>query len=212
MHSSPKKLDQSFTYKDYLLWSEDERWELIDGIAYDMSPAPMREHQRILLSLAKIISDITDKGACETYIAPFDVRLPERAELEDIIDEDITTIVQPDISVFCNTELLDDKGAHGAPDLVVEILSPEVAGASRKLVSDQPSTGYKDQTTKLALYERYHVKEYWLVNGDIPSVMVYRLGDDTKFGKPDYYRIGEDVFSKVLGGENIPLLLFTGKK
>ena len=133
-----------------------------------MSPAPSRNHQSILLLLAKVISDITDKGQGETYIAPFDIRLSEVSEIENSFkDEDITTIVQPDISVFCNMEILDNKGAHGAPDLVVEILSSEVAGASRKLVSDQPSTGYKDQTTKLALYERHQVKEYWL---DIPLV------------------------------------------
>ena len=199
METSPRKLNKKFSYKDYLTWTnESERWELISGDAYDMSPAPRREHQRILLSLAKIISDITDNVSCETYIAPFDVRLTEGAELEDIIDEDITTVVQPDISVFCNTELLDDKGAHGAPDLVVEILSP--------------SSGYKDQTTKLALYERYHVKEYWLVNGDVPSVMVYRLGSDNFYKKPDYYRIDESINSSVLGGADIPLMLFVRKK
>ena len=199
METSPRKLNKKFSYKDYLTWTyEKERWELIDGIAYDMGPAPVREHQNILGKLFRVISDITDKGSCETYIAPFDVRLTEGAKLEDLTDEDITTLVQPDISVFCNTELLDDKGAHGAPDLIVEILSP--------------STGYKDQTTKLALYERYHVEEYWLVNGDVPSVMVYRIGSDGFFKKPDYYRIDESINSSVLGGADIPLKLFVRKK
>lgn len=199
MHSSPKKLDQRFTYKDYLLWSDDERWELIDGAAYDMSPAPSRKHQSILGKLFRIISEITDKGQCETYIAPFDIRLSESSDLNDRLeDEDVATVVQPDLSVFCRPELLDDRGANGSPDLVIEILSP--------------SNGYKDQTTKLDLYEHHQVKEYWLVNGDIPSVMVYRLGEDGKFGKPDYYRIDEDVFSKVLGGVDIPLLLFVEKE
>ena len=113
-------------------------------------------------------------------------------------DEEITTVVQPDISVFCNTGLLDDRGAHGAPDLVVEILSP--------------STSYKDQTVKLALYERYKVKEYWIVNGDVPNVMVYRLGDKGKFEKPDYYRIDEDVYSKVLRDAKIPVSAFLKKR
>ncbi|MCF6335113.1 MAG: Uma2 family endonuclease [Spirochaetales bacterium] len=200
MQSSPRKLNEKFTYKDYLSWTNDnERWELIDGIAYDMSPAPIRQHQEIQGKLFRLISDITDKGRCETYIAPFDIRLSEEFESVDYEeDENITTVVQPDISVFCNTEILDEKGAHGAPDLVVEILSP--------------STGYKDQTTKLALYERYRVKEYWLVNGDIPSVMVYRLGSDDFYKKPDYYRIDESVNSSVLGGADIPLVLFVRKK
>jgi len=164
-----------------------------------MSPALRPMHQRILLALAKIISDITNKGQCETFIAPFDIRLSEVPESDSPSeDEAISTVVQPDISVFCNPELLDDRGAHGSPDLVVEILSP--------------STGYKDQTTKLALYERNHVKEYWLVNGDVPSVMVYRLGIDGIFGKPDYYRMDEGVHSEVLGGVDIPLALFLGIK
>ena len=200
MQTSPIKLDRKFTYKDYLLWSEDERWELIYGEACDMSPAPVRRHQAILLSLARIISDITDKGQCETYIAPFDIRLTEITEsVEDYAsDESITTVVQPDISVFCNPDLLDERGAHGAPDLIVEILSP--------------STSYKDQTVKLALYERYKVKEYWIVNGDVPNVMVYRLGRDSKFEKPDYYRIEEDVYSKVLRDARVPVLSFLKKK
>jgi Uma2 family endonuclease len=177
MHSSPKKLDQRFTYKDYLLWPDDERWELIDGMAYDMSPAPTRRHQSILGKLFRVISEITDKGKCETYMAPFDIRLNDPSNsLESAGYE---------------------RGAHGAPDLVVEILSP--------------STSYKDQTTKLALYERYGVKEYWLVNGDIPSVMVYRIGENRVFDKPDYYRFDESVNSIVLGGVDIPLKLFVDK-
>jgi Uma2 family endonuclease len=198
MHSSPKKLDQRFTYKDYLLWPDDERWELIDGMAYDMSPAPTRRHQSILGKLFRVISEITDKGKCETYMAPFDIRLNDPSNsLESAGYENITTVVQPDISVFCQPDILDERGAHGAPDLVVEILSP--------------STSYKDQTTKLALYERYGVKEYWLVNGDIPSVMVYRIGENRVFDKPDYYRFDESVNSIVLGGVDIPLKLFVDK-
>ena len=192
MDTSPKKLNQKFTYKDYLLWSDDERRELVDGVAYDMSPAPGRSHQSILGRMFRIISDIIDKGRCETYVAPFDVRFSDKE------DEEITTVVQPDISVFCNPELLDDRGAHGAPDLVVEILSP--------------ATSYKDQTVKLALYECYKVKEFWIVNGDVPNVMVYRLGRDGKFEKPDYYRIDEDVYSKVLQDARVPVSSFLKKK
>lgn len=110
--------------------------------------------------LFRVISKITDKGQCETCIAPFDIRLIEPFDSTDSAeDEETATEVQPDIS-----DVLDDRGAHGAPDLVVGILSS--------------STGYKDQTTKLALHERHHVRAYWLVNGDVPSVMIYRLGLD----------------------------------
>lgn len=180
-------------------------------MAWNMSPAPARSHQHILGKLFRIIAGITDSSSCDTYIAPFDVRLPdepaavadraERADRADragptsgASDETTTTVVQPDISVFCNTELLDEAGAHGAPDLIVEILSP--------------STSYKDQTHKLALYERHRVREYWIVNGEARWVMVYRIGADKQYRKPDYYRAGQDgevILSDVLAGAGIPV-------
>lgn len=155
-----------------------------------MSPAPRRTHQRVLLAFARVLSDITDGGSCETYIAPFDVRLPE----ESVADDEVQTVVQPDIVVYCRPERLDDRGAIGAPDLAVEILSE--------------STGYKDQTVKLALYERHGVREYWLVNADAGHVMVYRLNEEGKYGKPDYYLRSECGVSEVLGGAEIPLADF----
>lgn len=186
----PNEQSSGFTYADYLTWPEGERWELIEGVAYSMSPAPTRSHQRILLHLARVIGAITDAGPCETYLAPFDVRLREPAPhpAAGSADEATTTVVQPDISVFCDPSVLDERGADGAPDLVVEIASP--------------STMYKDQTQKLTLYERHGVREYWIVNGEARWVMVYRLGADGRYGKPDYYRAGhndEQIESAVLG-------------
>ncbi len=182
----PRQKPGTFTYADYLQWPEDERWELIDGVAYDMSPAPGRTHQRILGALYRRISDVTDLSRCETYMAPFDVRFPEH---DAASEEEITTVVQPDISVFCRPERLDERGGRGAPDLVVEILSP--------------STGYKDQTEKLGLYERHRVREYWIVNPEAGYVIVFRLEEDSpgaRYGKPDYYRRGEEIESRVLNG------------
>jgi Uma2 family endonuclease len=156
-----------------------------------MSPAPARSHQRILGELFRRIADITDTGPCETYLAPFDIRLQDDPAGIDT-DETTTTVVQPDISVFGNPEILDERGARSAPDLVVEILSP--------------ATSYKDQTHKLALYERHRVREYWIVNGEARWVMVYRLGEDNRYGKPDYYRAGQEkevIVSAVLGGAEI---------
>lgn len=187
----PKDQTAGYTYGDYKTWPEDERWELIDGVAWNMSPAPSPRHQTILVGLLRKIADITDRTGCTTFVAPFDVRLPDDpAQSED----DTPTVVQPDISVFCDPSRLDDKGAHAAPDLVVEILSP--------------STGYKDQTHKLALYERHNVREYWVVNGDAGWVMIYRLESDGRYGKPDYYRRDESVHSDVLGGAEIPTASF----
>ncbi len=151
-----------------------------------MSPAPTPEHQTILGRLFRKIADITDRTGCMTLVAPLDVRLSDDPSTDE---DDVPTVVQPDISVFCDRSRLDDKGAGGAPDLIVEILSP--------------STGYKDQTTKLALYERHGVREFWIVNGDAGWVMVYRLEGDGRYGKPDYYHRDEAVRSDVLGGAEI---------
>lgn len=176
----PLRKAGEFTYADYLRFPENERWELIDGAAWSMSPAPGRRHQRIVLRAARKIAEVMDDGPCEPYIAPFDVRFTDNTA------EEIDTVVQPDISVFCDPAVLDDRGAHGAPDLVVEVLSE--------------STSHKDQTEKLALFERHRVREYWIINGDTPPwVMVFRIGDDGRYQKPDYYRIDETIRSDVLG-------------
>lgn len=178
----------TFTYADYLTWPEEERWELIHGVAYNMSPAPGRNHQLLLGDVYTAIRQHTKTGNCEIYLAPFDVRLNPN---QDVADDQTDTVVQPDISVFCDLTKLDDRGAKGAPDLVVEILSP--------------STGYKDHTEKLALYEASGVREYWIVNPDAAYIMVYRLQEDSRYGKPDYYLRDEELVSKVLGDPPIDL-------
>jgi Uma2 family endonuclease len=193
----PKERQGGFTYADYLTWPQDERWELIDGVAWNMSPAPNRAHQAIAGRAFRAISEITDAGPCEAYIAPFDVRLGDGKLGGTVSDKETTTVVQPDVSVFCNPDLLDDAGAHGPPDLVVEVLSP--------------ATSYKDQTEKLALYERHGVREYWVVNGDAEWVMVYHRTPDGGYGKPDYYRGNESIRSAVLEAE-IPLSWLFGPK
>lgn len=187
----PKEQDKPFSYKDYKTWPEDERWELIDGRAFSMSPAPGRRHQELVGRFFRAFSDISDKGGCETYISPFDVRLPDQPGKRTEDDDDIFTVVQPDLMVFCSPEVLDDTGAHGPPDLVMEVLSP--------------STSHRDLTEKLALYEKHGVREYWLVNGEAPWVMVYKLGTEGRYGKPDYYLPEDEVTSRVLGGAEISL-------
>lgn len=184
----PQHETGTFSYADYLTWPEDERWELIHGIAYNMSPAPGRNHQLLLGDIFAIIKRRADHHGCQAYVAPFDVRLSTAGNASD---QEIETVVQPDISLFCDLTKLDDRGAHGAPDLVVEVLSP--------------STGYKDQTEKLALYESAGVREYWIVNPDAAYVMVYRLESDGRFGKPDYYRRDDALMSNILGDPPIQL-------
>ncbi len=155
-----------FTYGDYCQWPDDERWELIDGEAYDMSPAPTRTHQQLVLEIgAQVLSHLRD-NPCEVYVAPFDVRLPRADEA----DAEIDTVVQPDVAVICDPRKLDDAGCRGAPDWIVEVLSP--------------STAIKDQTKKRMLYERQGVGEFWLLHPVDRVLTIYRLSDGA-YGKPE---------------------------
>ena len=183
-----KTKEGRFTYADYLSWPEEERWELIEGVAYDMTPAPSTIHQRIFGELFTLFHTAAKGGPCEVFAAPFDVRLTE----EDSTDDDaLTTVVQPDISVICDPNKLDSAGCLGAPDLVVEILSP--------------STAYKDQTEKLALFERHGVKEYWIVNPHRGSVLVYCRETGGLYGKAAEYIAPEEIRATVLSDVVIPL-------
>lgn len=158
-----------YTYGDYTKWPDEERWELIDGVPYNMSPAPSRTHQKILGELYKQIAVYLTGKTCEVYIAPFDVRLPKGDEK----DEQIGTVVQPDLVVVCNREKLDERGCKGAPDLAIEVLSPYTAG--------------KDMKIKLSLYERVGVKEYWIVDPMNKTVQVYQLEMEGIYGRPGIY-------------------------
>lgn len=111
-----------------------------------------------------------DPGPCRVYIAPFDVRLPSDNEADD----DVSTVVQPDISVICDRAKLDEKGCRGAPDWVVEVISP--------------NTVAHDQITKRDLYEVHQVREFWLVHPIDRLVTVYRLTDG-RYGKPDVHEL-----------------------
>lgn len=182
-----KKLNEKFSYADYQNWPEGERFELIDGVPYDMSPAPNTEHQTIAGEIFGNIWQFLKDKPCRAFAAPFDVRFIEKADSED---KDITTVVQPDITVICDEKKIDDKGCIGAPDLVVEILSP--------------STAYKDETEKLRLYEKHGVKEYWIVNPEAKYIMIYRI-EDEKYGKPEYLTEKEILKSRVLVGLEVNL-------
>ncbi|NEV63371.1 Uma2 family endonuclease [Thiorhodococcus minor] len=161
----PAQSPVGHTYAEYRGWPEDQRFELIEGVAYAMAPAPSRLHQRLTFELAREIARVSEGSGCEVNVAPFDVRLPEGSEADD----DILTVVQPDISLVCDPSKLDDKGCRGAPDWLIEVLSPATAG--------------HDQVRKLLLYERHGVKEYWLVHPVDRVVTMYRL-EDGAYGRP----------------------------
>lgn len=165
----PKKETEKYTYADYLLWENGERWEIIRGRAYNMTPAPNTIHQLISMEMATQLTTQLKGKACRVIAAPFDVRLPLGKEKE----EDIENIVQPDITIVCDPGKLDKKGCLGTPDMVIEILSP--------------STSRKDRMEKFFLYEEAGVKEYWLVSPEDKLVEVFRLGPGGKYGRPEMY-------------------------
>lgn len=176
---------ERFTYRHYRTWPDNERWELIEGQAWNMCAAPMRRHQRLSGRLYRWLGNFLEGKSCEAYAAPFDVLLPEGDEDED----DIDTVVQPDIVVYCDTSKLRDYGARGAPDLVVEILSP--------------STSRKDQKEKLDLYEKHGVREYWVLDPSGRWLCIYHRKPDGRFDEGELREPGRDygsVESQVLEG------------
>jgi len=171
-----------FSYADYLTW-EEGRWELIDGTPVAMSPTPSRQHQEILGTLFHRMFQFFKDTGCHVYVAPFDVRLP--AKTNDA-DEHITTVVQPDISVICDHSKLDDRGCLGAPDLIVEILSPASAAHDLKVKRD--------------LYEKHGVREYWLVHPGDRLLMIYVLDEHGQYGKAAIFS-GEDTVRSAVFSE-----------
>lgn len=165
-----------YTYADYISYSENERVEIVDGHIYAMSPAPSRIHQEIIMELSTIINNHIkiNKELCKVYSAPFDVFLFDEETLENC-----RNIVQPDISVICDKNKLTDKGCVGAPDFIVEVISPY-----------NPSSDY---VRKLSLYEHYKVKEYWIVNPINNTIFVYRLDGTMHYASPEAYTFKDKV-------------------
>jgi Uma2 family endonuclease len=161
----PQRDAQHHTYADYLTWPEDLRYELIEGVAYLMTPAPSRPRQEIAGEIYRQAANALQGKPCRAYVAPFDVRLPKAAEA----DEEIDTVVQPDVLVVCDRRKLDERGLRGAPDWVVEVLSPSTAG--------------HDQTLKLAAYERAGVPEVWLIHPTDRLLTIYRF-EAAGYGRP----------------------------
>ena len=175
---------RQYTYADYLTWQFDERVELIRGWISRMSPAPLRYHQNISFKLSIQIGNyLTDKN-CTAYAAPFDVRLTNKRK-KKVDDKFIQSVVQPDISIICDPEKLDDKGCLGAPDWIIEILSP---GNTKNEMKE-----------KFSLYEENGVKEYWIVYPEYFQVQVFDLINDKYVFRDNYVK--EDL---------IPVNIFEG--
>jgi Uma2 family endonuclease len=183
-----RKFDQRYTYRDYCSWPDDERWELIDGVAWNMSPAPARRHQGITVELEHQIRSFFGDGPCRMYHAPFDVLLPDSDDEED---DEVVNVVQPDILVVCDPAKLNEKGCRGAPDWIIEILSP--------------STSKKDLAEKHNLYERHGVREYWVVDPGNAFVLTFLLGADGRYGDGIVHEREKTVACAVLPGCSIDL-------
>lgn len=178
---------KTYSYADYLKWRFDERVELIKGKIFPMSPAPSRSHQEIsIATTVKLFTFLKDKP-CKVYAAPFDVRLP-RISKEDSA---VYTVVQPDICVICDLSKLDDRGCIGAPDIIVEILSP--------------GNNKKELRNKFDVYQEAGVKEYWIIHPSERTFLKYTL-DEAGLFQPSKLLIGGDhVTSLVLPGFSLDL-------
>ncbi len=183
MGLAPRK-EKRCTYADYLQWPEDTRYELIDGEAFLMSPAPLVEHQEVAGEVYRQLANQLDGKPCRPFIAPVDVRLPRKDETDAAID----TVVQPDVLVVCDPSKIDRRGVRGAPDWLLEVLSP--------------STAAHDQIAKRRTYERAGVREYWLVHPGDRTLTVYLL-DNGQYGRPEIYELKDATPIGVLPGVSI---------
>ena len=164
-------LNKRYTYADYLTWWDDVRRELIEGFI-KLLPAPRPIHSEVSFNISVNLGAILkkQKGKCKVYPAPFDVRLPKNGETEN---GKIYTVVQPDISIICDLSKIDENGCLGAPDMIVEILSP--------------SNLKRDVHEKFVLYEKSGVKEYWIVHPTDKTVHVFLLQNDGKYDAGTFY-------------------------
>lgn len=160
-HLHELDLNKRYTYADYLTWRLQEQVELIRGKVFKMSPAPNLSHQRVSRQLFLILANFFNRKTGEVFHAPFDVRLPMPPSQTK--NNELDTVVQPGITVVCDPSKLDRAGCLGAPDLVVEILSP---GNSRKEVKD-----------KFELYQFAGIPYYWIIHPEEQTLIVYALDD-----------------------------------
>ncbi len=177
-------LTKRYTYADYLTWLDDSRRELIDGVVRLLFPAPKRIHQKVFSNLSRSFLIFLYQKKCEVYFAPFDVRLPKNGEKNG---NQIYTVVQPDICVVCDLTKLDDNGCLGAPDLIIEIVSP--------------SNTKHDVVTKFQLYQRHGVREYWTVFPHEKMVNVFLLNESGNYHLVGVYAEDSIVPVNIFNGE-----------
>lgn len=180
------KADGNYTYADYLTWQMEEMVELIKGKIFKQAAAPRVNHQRVAGIVFSAFFNFLKGKQCEAFIAPFDVRLPVKSKKH----EDINTVVQPDICVICDPAKIDELGCVGAPDLVVEILSP--------------GNNKKELQNKYEVYEESGVKEYWVIHPNECTLVIYTLVEG-KYSTSRILTMGDIVKSKAIEGFELDL-------
>ena len=193
--SASESMDGKYTYDDYCTWPDDERWELIGGLAWSMSPAPSVRHQKLVSKLCRRLEEHFQGKRCDVLPAPLDVKLSD------------CDVVQPDVTVVCDPKIVTKACIEGPPSMVVEILSP--------------STARKDRRHKMALYASSGVPEYWIVT-PFPSTIevltldsgryvvhsVFEKGDILKSPSfPDLAISTDDIFDFPLTDEEQQLMV-----
>ncbi len=181
MQLSDLDFDKTYTYADYLTWTFEDRIELLNGKIFEISN-PIRLHQKLSGNIFYQVSKFLKGKACHVYFAPFDVRLSRK----NASDESVTTVLQPDICVICDLSKLDDRGCVGAPDIVVEILSP--------------GNNKKELRNKYEIYEEAGVQEYWIVWPDSQSFLKYTLDETGKYIPSKVLTLGDEVTTPILPG------------
>ncbi len=156
-------LNKRYTFANYLTWFDDKRRELIDGFVKLMSPAPLSVHQAVSANLFGLIWNYLREKKCKVNHPPFDVRLPTNNEK---VDDEIETVVQPDLCIICDISKIDRRGCLGTPDFIIEILS---------------DNSKHDVDTKFKLYEKHGVREYWIVHPVEQTVNVFVLDENGKY-------------------------------
>jgi len=182
MQLSDLDFDKTYTYADYLQWTFDDRLEILKGKLFKMTPAPSRIHQRLSGVIFNRMFQFLKGQPCQVYFAPFDVRLSRK----NAANEAVTTVFQPDICVICDLSKLDDRGCVGAPDIVVEILSP--------------GNNKKELRNKYEIYEEAGVLEYWIIWPLEKTFLKYTLNEAGKYTASRVLTLGDEVTTPVLPG------------
>jgi Uncharacterized protein conserved in cyanobacteria len=165
---------KKYTYSDYLSWSGETRWEIIDGTPY-MQASPSWQHQALSRELLLQFGGYLHNKSCQIFASPFDLRLPKENEK----DENTSNVYQPDLVIICDKSKLKGTGYFGTPSLVIEILSP--------------STARNDRLLKFNTYEKAGVKEYWIVEPDTKLISVFILQNNNRYGRPEIYTESDNI-------------------